>query len=86
MLQYSEQVKKRRQQHEKLSFVMLFLLVVMAGCSNYDTYIETGMQSLKDEKYSDATMWFEKAEKENREMKRNHIKKWPRKWIMEQRH
>ena len=43
---------------------MLFLLVVMAGCSNYDTYIETGMQSLKDEKYSDATMWFEKAEKE----------------------
>ena len=28
---------------------MLFLLVVMAGCSNYDTYIETGMQSLKDE-------------------------------------
>ena len=50
---------------------MLFLLVVMAGCSNYDTYIETGMQSLKDEKYSDATMWFEKAEKRNREMKRN---------------
>ncbi|HFK1509210.1 hypothetical protein [Bacillus paranthracis] len=49
---------------KKLSFVMLFLLVVMAGCSNYDTYIETGMQSLKDEKYSDATMWFEKAEKE----------------------
>ncbi len=43
---------------------MLFLLVVMVGCSNYDTYIETGMQSLKDEKYSDATMWFEKAEKE----------------------
>ena len=51
---------------KKLSFVMLFLLVVMAGCSNYDTYIETGMQSLKDEKYSDATMWFEKAEKEIR--------------------
>ncbi|MBJ6949426.1 hypothetical protein JG666_19385, partial [Vibrio cholerae] len=49
---------------KKLSFVMLFLLVVMAGCSNYDTYIETGMQSLKDEKYSDATMWCEKAEKE----------------------
>ncbi|MGR6008690.1 hypothetical protein ACT7CZ_10165 [Bacillus cereus] len=37
---------------KKLSFVMLFLLVVMAGCSNYDTYIETGMQSLKDEKYA----------------------------------
>lgn len=49
---------------KKLSFVMLFLLVMMAGCSNYDTYIETGMQSLKDEKYSDAAMWFEKAEKE----------------------
>ena len=48
MLQYSEQVKKRRQQHEKL-FCYAFLLVVMAGCSNYDTYIETGMQSLKDE-------------------------------------
>ena len=71
---------------KKLSFVMLFLLVVMAGCSNYDTYIETGMQSLKDEKYSDATMWFEKAEKRNREMKRNHIKKWPRKWITERQH
>lgn len=86
MLQYSEQAKKRRQQHEKLSFVMLFLLVVMAGCSNYDTYIETGMQSLKDEKYSDATMWFEKQKKRNQEMKRNHIKKWPRKCITEQRH
>ncbi|EJQ10154.1 DUF4398 domain-containing protein [Bacillus cereus] len=49
---------------KKLSFVMLFLLVVMTGCSNYDTYIETGMQSLKNEKYSDAIMWFEKAEKE----------------------
>ncbi|PER26607.1 hypothetical protein CN476_10465 [Bacillus cereus] len=49
---------------KKLSFVMLFLLVVMTGCSNYDTYIETGMQSLKNEKYSDAAMWFEKAEKE----------------------
>ncbi|MGH0427690.1 hypothetical protein ACQVPL_00140 [Bacillus hominis] len=49
---------------KKLSFIMLFLLVVMTGCSNYDTYIETGMQSLKNEKYSDATMWFEKAEKE----------------------
>ncbi|WP_144610814.1 DUF4398 domain-containing protein [Bacillus cereus] len=49
---------------KKLSFVMLFLLAVMAGCSNYGTYIGTGMQSLKDEKYSDATMWFEKAEKE----------------------
>ena len=60
---------------------MLFLLVVMAGCSNYDTYIETGMQSLKDEKYSDATMWFEKAEKRNQEMKRNHIKKLLRKWM-----
>ena len=64
MLQYSEQEKKRRQQHEKIKFCYAFLLVVMAGCSNYDTYIETGMQSLKDEKYSDATMWFEKAEKE----------------------
>lgn len=41
----------------------------MAGCSNYDTYIETGMQSLKDEKYSDATMWFEKQKKRNQEMK-----------------
>ncbi len=60
---------------KKLSFVMLFLLVVMAGCSNYDTYIETGMQSLKDEKYSDATMWFKKQKKRNQEMKRNHIKK-----------
>lgn len=49
---------------KKISFVMLFLLVVMTGCSNYDTYIETGMQSLKNKKYSDATMWFEKAEKE----------------------
>ena len=65
---------------------MLFLLVVMAGCSNYDTYIETGMQSLKDEKYSDAAMWFEKAEKRNPGMKRNYIKKWPRKWITEQQH
>ncbi|KFN03665.1 DUF4398 domain-containing protein [Bacillus clarus] len=50
---------------KKISFIMLFLLVVMTGCSsNYDTYIETGMQSLKDEKYSDAIMWFAKAEKE----------------------
>ncbi len=55
----------------------------MAGCSNYDTYIETGMQSLKDEKYSDATMCLKKQKKRNREMKRNHIKKWPRKWITE---
>ena len=70
---------------KKLSFVMLFLLVVMAGCSNYDTYIETGMQSLKDEKYSDATMWFEK-QKKKLGMKRNHIKKWSRKWITEQQH
>lgn len=49
----------------KISFVMLFLLVVMTGCSsNYDTYIETGMQALEGEKYSDAVMWFEKAEEE----------------------
>ncbi len=77
---YSKVSRQRKGENimKKISFVMLFLLVVMAGCSNYDTYIETGMQSLKDEKYSDATMWFEKAEKRNQEMKRNHIKKLPR--------
>ncbi|EMA6341809.1 hypothetical protein ACO11K_000048 [Bacillus cytotoxicus] len=49
----------------KISFVTLFLFAIMAGCSsNYDTYIETGMTSLQNEKYSDAVMWFEKAEKE----------------------
>ncbi|WP_459501408.1 hypothetical protein [Bacillus sp. C1] len=49
----------------KISIIMLGLLFIMTGCSgNYDTYIETGMQALKDEKYSDAVMWFEKAEKE----------------------
>ncbi|MFJ8526950.1 hypothetical protein [Bacillus sp. NPDC094106] len=49
----------------KISFAMLCLLFVMAGCSsNYDIQMETGMQALKDGKYSDAIMWFEKAEKE----------------------
>ena len=45
--------------------VMLFVLFIVAGCSsNYDIQVDTGMQALKDEKYSDAIMWFEKAEKE----------------------
>ncbi|MBY0595340.1 DUF4398 domain-containing protein [Bacillus bingmayongensis] len=49
----------------KISFVMLCLFFLMAGCSsNYDIQVETGMQALKDEKYSDAVMWFEKAEEE----------------------
>ena len=65
---------------------MLFLLVVMTGCSNYNTYIETGMQSLKMKNIVMQTMWFEKAEKRNQAMKRNHIKKLPRSWITEQQH
>ncbi|PFE06231.1 DUF4398 domain-containing protein [Bacillus cereus] len=49
----------------KISFVMLFLSFLMTGCGNtYDIQVETGMQALKDEKYSDAIMWFEKAGKE----------------------
>ncbi len=48
----------------KISFVTLFLFAIMAGCSsNYDTYIETGLTSLQNEKYSDAVMWFEKSRK-----------------------
>ncbi|MCM3736708.1 hypothetical protein M3215_12985 [Bacillus cytotoxicus] len=39
---------------------------MLAGCSisNYDAHVEAGMQALKDEKYSDAMMWFEKADQE----------------------
>ncbi|MDM5154273.1 hypothetical protein QUF88_10615 [Bacillus sp. DX1.1] len=50
----------------KRIFIMLGLFLIMAGCSssNYDMQVETGMKSLKDGNYSDATMWFEKAEKE----------------------
>ncbi len=57
--------KKGENIMRKISFVTLFLFAIMAGCSsNYDTYIETGLTSLQNEKYSDAVMWFEKAEKE----------------------
>lgn len=39
---------------------------MLAGCSasNYDAHVEAGMKALKDEKYSDAIMWFEKADQE----------------------
>ncbi|WP_142307546.1 DUF4398 domain-containing protein [Bacillus pseudomycoides] len=54
--------------------VMLFVLFIVAGCSsNYDIQVDTGMQALKDEKYSDAIMWFEKAEKE-KEKSTNEVK------------
>jgi hypothetical protein len=56
--------KEEKNSMRKISFVMFCLFFLMAGCSNYDTYIETGMKSLQDEKYSDAVMWFEKAEEE----------------------
>ncbi|PEZ02187.1 hypothetical protein CN326_20490 [Bacillus sp. AFS018417] len=40
--------------------------MMLAGCStsNYDAHVEAGMKVLKDEKYSDAIMWFEKANQE----------------------
>lgn len=39
---------------------------MLAGCStsNYDAHVEAGMKALKDAKYSDAIMWFEKADQE----------------------
>lgn len=39
---------------------------MLVGCSasNYDAHVEAGMTALKDEKYSDANMWFEKADQE----------------------
>lgn len=40
--------------------------MLLAGCStsNYDAHVEAGMKALEDKNYSDAMMWFEKANQE----------------------
>ena len=50
----------------KFIFTIGCLFIMLAGCStsNYDAHVDAGMKALKDEKYSDAIMWFEKANQE----------------------
>ncbi|SFC91739.1 protein of unknown function [Bacillus sp. 491mf] len=51
---------------KKIILTIGCLCIMLAGCStsNYDAHVEAGMKALKDEKYSDAIMWFEKADQE----------------------
>ncbi|SFI03349.1 MULTISPECIES: DUF4398 domain-containing protein [unclassified Bacillus (in: firmicutes)] len=47
-----------------LTIGCLFIMLAGCGTSNYGAHVEAGMKALKDEKYSDAIMWFEKADQE----------------------